>query len=328
MHWLLFRLSSLGDVALTSGPMRYWHERLGWEFTVLTRKIFAPLFTRHPAVREVISPQDHDLATGWPGFCRSLAAAYQGSGLMDLHGNWRSRLLSCFWRGPVRRYPKQGLARRLFLLHKSPGLSARLRAHSVPQRYLLAAQPVPPLPGELRPAIYLQPEERALAKEKLRAARTDGRGGAPVAIHPYAAHPLKTWPPDYWRTLAEKLDAAGRSWFVVGRGPGLFPGEARDFSNRTDLRELCALLGEAEILISGDSGPMHLATAVDTPVLALFGPTTVEWGFFPTGAKDLALEKELPCRPCSMHGRARCPRDGLCLLSITPEEVTGLLEKP
>lgn len=78
-----------------------------------------------------------------------------------------------------------------------------------------------------------------------------------------------------------------------------------DFTNRTDLRQLIALLAQADALVTGDSGPMHLASGVSTPVVALFGPTCREWGFFPTGENDRVLQAPLACRPCSLHGQNR-----------------------
>jgi ADP-heptose:LPS heptosyltransferase len=66
---------------------------------------------------------------------------------------------------------------------------------------------------------------------------------------------------------------------------------------------------------------MHLASAVDLPVLALFGPTTREWGFYPAGERDKVLELNLPCRPCSLHGARGNAKDCLCMRGIRPEEV-------
>ncbi|MDR2050279.1 MAG: glycosyltransferase family 9 protein [Deltaproteobacteria bacterium] len=328
-EWLLYRLSSLGDVALTSGPMRYWHERQGWLFTVLTRTDFAPLFERNPAVRSVLSPNEEQLRLpGLLSFFSELASAHRGKGLLDLHGTPRSRLLGGLWSGPVRRYPKMSLRRRLFLLRRSPADSAILREHSVAQRYALALEPRAPSPGDLLPEIYLAPEETRAAKARLRGIfNFSARAPSPlVALHPYATHCRKAWPEEYWRVFVRELEQAGLNWLVLGRGGGIFPGDARDLSNRTSLRELCALLAEARALVTGDSGPMHLAVAVRTPVLALFGPTTAEWGFFPAGEHDFVLESDLSCRPCSLHGRGSCPLRGLCLESITPAEVMRRLQ--
>src|ERR671939_277511 len=68
-----------------------------------------------------------------------------------------------------------------------------------------------------------------------------------------------------------------------------------------------ALLRRARALVSGDTGVMHMATGVGTPVVALFGPTVRAFGFFPYGSRAQVLELDLACRPCSSKGGPRCP---------------------
>jgi heptosyltransferase-2 len=74
------------------------------------------------------------------------------------------------------------------------------------------------------------------------------------------------------------------------------------------LRESAALIQRASVLVTNDSAPLHLATAVGTPIVALFGPTVPEVGFGPRRAGDATLgHTGLSCRPCSRHGPPRCP---------------------
>lgn len=322
--WLLFRLSSLGDVVLCTGVIRYLHNQYGWAFDVLTRPAFAPIFEHNPFVGNIITPAPHELKlpASLSFFCK-LAAARQDWGLLDLHCSLRSRMLGFLWRGPVRRYPKFGAERRAFLKSKSPELSALLRSSSVTQRYAMALSATPPQREELLPELYLTDSEKAAARVLLGniRRRPDARL---VALHPFATHARKTWPRGRWLELIKMLEAEGIDWIVVGQGEPLMPDDARDLTGQTNLRELAALLAEAELLLTGDSGPMHLASAVGTPVLALFGPTTAEWGFFPAGPRDVVLELALPCRPCSLHGTASGSAgacDGRCLGGISTRTV-------
>jgi ADP-heptose:LPS heptosyltransferase len=258
--------------------------------------------------------------------------------LLDLHGTLRSRHLSLLWKGPVRRFPKHALARRVFLLSGGRLRPAGLLRDNVPQRYCRTLLPRPPgdagLPGRrtLLPRLFLSPEELAFADKALaspdRPVLSGAARAAPlVALHPFAAHPAKTWPPDKWLRFASLLEQRGIAVFWTGKGsfPAL-PHTDRNFSNRTDLRQLAALLARADVLVTGDSGPMHLAGAVQTPVLALFGPTCEEWGFFPAGERDRVLQLPMPCRPCSLHGKIRCSRNAACLAGITPEYAADSLE--
>jgi len=81
-------------------------------------------------------------------------------------------------------------------------------------------------------------------------------------------------------------------------------------------------------VVSGDTGVMHMATGVGTPVVALFGPTVAQFGFFPYRAPAAVLERALDCRPCSATGTAACPLGHhRCLADITPEEVAAAVER-
>ncbi|MDR2893131.1 MAG: glycosyltransferase family 9 protein [Deltaproteobacteria bacterium] len=318
--WLVYRLSALGDVALLSGVLDYWHRSRGWRFIVMTKEPYADLFRQHPAVIGTEAVRPEDLARP-AAYFREVAARYKGCGLLDLHGTLRSRLLGFFWKGEKRGYGKLSWERRLFLRLRTPSLARRLRALNVPQRYALAVEDTPPPARDVLPRLYLDESERTAATERLAGIFGAGQAIAPLVLHPYATHALKQWPLENWRELAGLLDRHGLPWLVVGRGEGLFPGDARDLSNSTSLRELCALLEGSSLLITGDSGPLHLGAAMRLPVLALFGPTTAEWGFFPAGERDRVLELDLPCRPCSLHGAKGCAVNGECLRGIAPQQV-------
>ncbi|MBQ4132553.1 MAG: glycosyltransferase family 9 protein [Desulfovibrionaceae bacterium] len=329
------RLSAMGDVALITGVLDYWRQSRGWRFGVITRKSLAPLFTHHPAVDEVVGLTDAELH--FPaslGVFRRLASVNAGCDLIDLHDSLRTRMLAGLWKGRVLRYPKLGLARRLFLLSGRRLCEACLLEHNVPQRYAMAVESPPPASDRLIPHIYLDDEELVQAGLLIEKAgfNVHCMGGQPraplLALHPYATHQQKAWPAEYWLRLSAELDRRKINWFILGRESNaaarltLAAGNAgRDYTNKTDLRMTCALLACADLLISSDSGPMHLATAVGTPVLGLFGPTTRHWGFFPSGAGDQVLEADCPGRPFSLHGKSSGSRGENCMRMISPDAV-------
>jgi len=76
---------------------------------------------------------------------------------------------------------------------------------------------------------------------------------------------------------------------------------------QTDLALLTAAIDQCRVLVSNDSAPMHIAVARGTPVVALFGPTSPRQGYGPYTDRAIVIERDLPCRPCSRHGGARCP---------------------
>ncbi|MCH5277205.1 MAG: glycosyltransferase family 9 protein [Desulfovibrionaceae bacterium] len=337
----MIRLSALGDVALTTGILLRWQETLGLSFTVLTREAFAPLFERHPAVREVVGLKPDDMrGARQRRLFRDLAARFRGVPLVDLHGTLRTRMLSALWQAPVYRYPKYAVTRRLFLLSGGRMGRASLLARNVPQRYAAALDPLssrPAAPKDLLPFFPLTEEERAWSLAAL--SPLTRRAGPVVALHPFATHPAKAWPAEYWRELSLLLTRRGIAHVWIGRGnspaltapsaaapsPGPDSPLSLDLTNRTDVRQLIALLAQADALVTGDSGPMHLASGVSTPVLALFGPTCREWGFFPAGERDRVLQSSAACRPCSLHGKTGTACGQICMRALTPDMVAEKL---
>lgn len=327
-HMVAVRFSSMGDVVLTTGVLLDWHKKHGTMFTVITKEAFEPIFDHHPAVLNVIGFDENDLhgQTQAMNF-RGLMEKYRDSPLLDLHRNLRSAMMARIWRDAIICYNKMSLARRLFLWSKGRFFGEELRRYNVPQRYALGLYDKEDVPSaaELRPCIFLSQDEKARAEEQLAPLR---REGSPlVALHPFATHDAKSWPVDVWLRFASLLRQEGIGYFWVGQGEELPEEEnSRSFVNKTGLRELCALIGAADVLVTGDSGPMHIATATGTPALAMFGPTCREWGFFPSGEKDRVVQLDMPCRPCSLHGSGSCPRGNACITGITPERMLDELK--
>jgi heptosyltransferase-2 len=81
-------------------------------------------------------------------------------------------------------------------------------------------------------------------------------------------------------------------------------------------------------LITGDTGVMHMATGLGTPVVAMFGPTVRQFGFFPYNAHASVVERNLGCRPCTSHGGPECPLEHhLCMREILPDMVFTTLTR-
>ena len=105
-------------------------------------------------------------------------------------------------------------------------------------------------------------------------------------------------------------------------------GAAASAAGEFSLQETGALLQRARVVVSGDTGIMHMATGVGTPVVALFGPTVTQFGFFPYVAPSVVLERELSCRPCSATGTAACPLGHhRCLADIMPADVAAAVSR-
>jgi len=154
-----------------------------------------------------------------------------------------------------------------------------------------------------------------------------------VGIHPGSAWPTKCWFAERYAELALKMiKELGVKIVLVGDRKDSDLGESirqhsdADIANlcgKTSLTDLMALMRHFKLFITNDSGPMHIATAFGVPTLAIFGPTTKELGFFPYGKGHRVVEiKDLPCRPCALHGGKKCPLGHFkCMGLITTDMV-------
>ena len=162
--------------------------------------------------------------------------------------------------------------------------------------------------------------------------REAGVGSGPlVGLHPGSVWPTKRWFPERYAALAARLVKEASATVVLLGGPGdkaLAASVAAaagvgllDWTGKTTLPELLALTSKLDLLVTNDSGPMHVAAAHGVPVLAIFGPTTKELGFFPYGDGHAVLEADLACRPCGLHGAKECPEGHfLCMKLITVDQ--------
>lgn len=153
-----------------------------------------------------------------------------------------------------------------------------------------------------------------------------------MVLHPGAAVPARMWPPGHSAAAVELLSAAGHRVVVTG-GPGeteltaLVSGTTGiDLGGVTDLRGTAEVLSRASVVVTGNTGPAHLAAAVGTPVVSLFSPVVPAVRWAPYGvAVELLGDQDAPCR----GSRARdCPVPGHpCLASVRPEEVLAAVER-
>lgn len=154
-----------------------------------------------------------------------------------------------------------------------------------------------------------------------------------VTLCPGATYgPAKRWPAERFAEAAALIrERRGAEILVVGSPSetGIaeavltnLAGRACILTGRTSLRELMGVVARSTLLISNDTGPMHLANALGVPVVGIFGPTDPA-ATGPFQPPSRVLKKEVPCWPC--HYR-RCPLDHRCLTLITPAEVAAAAE--
>jgi heptosyltransferase-2 len=182
------------------------------------------------------------------------------------------------------------------------------------------------------PRLHVGPEEQAVVLKKLALGPATA---ARLAINAGAEYgPAKRWPAEYFVETALEVSARQPvEWLVLG-GPAdeaiareiaaRIPG-ARLLAGRTSLRDLMAVLAHCRLMLTNDTGPMHVAAAVGTPVVGLFGPTEPR-RTGPYGQVEHVLRLDLPCVPC-MSSRCRHKPEMECLTSILPDRAFGAVRQ-
>jgi heptosyltransferase-2 len=177
----------------------------------------------------------------------------------------------------------------------------------------------------------LYPDEGAREKAERSVGERHFADRPTIAIAPGSVWNTKRWPEENYKRLAAELFEARFNLIFIGSrderslceriisGSGA---AAVNVAGQTSVLESAAVIGECDLLISNDSGALHIANAMRTDVFAFFGPTVRSIGYFPFRDRDHVFEVDMECRPCSSHGGNKCPLGHhLCMKNISPQSV-------
>lgn len=311
-------------MVLTTPLIAYLAER--GPVDVVSTPAAAALLANHPAVRDRVVYDKRGADRGVGGF-RKLARMLRTRGYDAAYlaqGSMRSGALAVAAGVRTRVGFSSSAGRLFYTVHIAPienmhhaGRLLALGTGDV-QRAMSAEH--------LRPRLYPGEAERAAVDALL------GPMDAPVfAVAPGSIWGTKRWP--HFPALARALSRDGRVVVVGGEADRVL---AQEISNATDGRALDAtgrlsllasaeLIRRAAVLVTNDSAPLHLASAMNTPTVAVFGPTVPEFGFGPLADQRVVAGITLPCRPCDKHGPQRCPLGHWrCMREITADDVVAL----
>jgi heptosyltransferase-2 len=332
---LVIQTSFLGDMVLTTPLIAYLAER--GPVDVVATPAAGALLTNHPAVRETIVYDKRGSDGGVAGFMR-LAARLRGKRYATAYhaqGSARSGALSLAARIGDRVGFATSAGRMFYTTRVAPIENTH---HAARLLSLGTRDPLRAVSREaLRPRLYPGDAERA-AVDELLSGRRDER--TLVAVAPGSVWATKRWP--FYAELTTRLSASAQIVVVGGAADATLASEivaasngtAIDATGRLSLLASAELIARAALLVTNDSSPLHLASAMDTPTLAIFGPTVPEFGFGPlAGVSQVAGVSDLDCRPCDRHGPQRCPLGHWrCMREQTAEDVArsalDLLARP
>lgn len=193
----------------------------------------------------------------------------------------------------------------------------------------------------LSDTVFKRAAPRLYGEEPARVKTRYGLPDAYVVINASNSHIKKhrinyrAWPQPHWKALIERLSPRIVCVLIAGRGEERyfehirpFPPNTLDLTGRTPLADLIAIIAGARAVITTDTGPAHMASAVNTPVFALIGPTPAdETGPYPTADNTVRLlSAGLECSPCYRTPTMHACTDNRCMQLITPQMVADAVE--
>jgi heptosyltransferase-1 len=359
---LLIKLSAVGDVVHTIPVLnklrrRYPSARIDW----LVTPAIADLIRHHPAVSNVVLFTREDWATPWRfaalGRVGKLAAELRRARydlIVDMHGQFRTAFFTLaagapvrigfdrprpeVWHASERSFPREAYkhawkgareASWLAYTHRIP--VPTLDVHAV-DRYLTVG-PMLGLDGGPADFSFPVPADAVARVETLLRANGIAAGDGVLLCAPGTNWETKHWSAERFAEVARHFLARGWRIVLIGAqrerpvcarvaaaAPGTF-----DLCGQTSLTELAALVRRSSGAITNDSGPMHMAVALDRPVVSVFGPTDALW-IGPYRRPDAVLRADLPCAPCYLRQLRHCRHGHACMGEITAAAVIERME--
>lgn len=294
----------------------------------------AALLANDPHVRETIVYDKRGSARGIRGVVR-LARRLRGARYdvaYHAQGSARSATLTLLARVPERVGFSTSAGRALYtrqVLYRDD------RHHAERLLRLALGDDAPEqAPEALRPQLHPGRRERDAVDALLGAAGHDGR--PLVALAPGSVWATKRWP--YYPELAIALAGRARMIVIGGTGDaalaadiaGALPHDPPiDATGKLSLLASAELIGRAAVLVTNDSAPQHLASAMGTATVTVFGPTVPDFGFGPLAPASRTVgHPALACRPCDRHGPQQCPLGHWrCMRETTAEQVRSAVEQ-
>ncbi|NVO20327.1 MAG: lipopolysaccharide heptosyltransferase II [Bacteroidetes bacterium] len=326
---LIARLSSIGDIILTTAVVRSVRKAFPEaRITFLVKKEFSALLINNPNIDRVIT-FDKSGGTEALNQLKDQLKNENYDWFIDLHNNLRTNYLKRSIRFPqVSTYSKQSFRR--WLLVKI-GRNMFSEAKPVYLRYFDAVQNYN-ISYDGKGTDVLVSDDEKLKVEQILSSDGIDVSKPLFVLCPGASFSNKQWIPSRFGELADLLIEQRGGQLIFLGGPNdkhlcddIINGmkqKALNYAGQLSLLGSAALLSYAKVVITNDSGMMHLAQSQKTAVVAIFGPTTRQLGFFPLETRSRVIEKEVDCRPCTTKGLNYCPKKHFnCMQNISTMDV-------
>ncbi len=342
---LIIRFSSLGDIILTTPLLKILKQDFPEsEIDYCTKKSYADIIRYNPAINKVLEVSD-DMDFAELSLLKSILRKSKYDLILDLHNNLRTFYLKFFLRFSSKILVFKKYSFRKFLLVNFK-INIMKDLTPIMNRYIKVLHSIVKTEtmDNIKPGIFTNDYAKEEA-EKLISNLKIPQKSKLICIVPSSKHFTKTYPAENFAELINKFNKDEYSFLLIGKGndevsikkiKSLTGENVYDLCDKLTLLELTEVMKKCDLVISGDTGPMHIAEATGTPLIMMAGSSVKEFGFFPSktspptplllqrrGENNTILEVDgLKCRPCSHIGRESCPKGHFkCMKNITADMV-------
>jgi lipopolysaccharide heptosyltransferase II len=336
LRFLLFRLSSLGDVVLTTFLPKLLKEIYpDCEIDFVTTNIFRDIYKFNPYIDNLIT---YDKTWSKAEYKIQKIALIMGGDkydyFIDLHNTRRSRFFSKGLAEKITRIKKNRI-QKLALVYLKKNIFPQ--DYSIAQNYLDSLSFIESKNREIETEIWLGGEKAENSYQKNKKMPT-ASATFRIAIAPGAKHFTKRYPVEKFIDFAKVLSLQIDCHFVllgsndeieqcsaISAGLGDL---STNLAGKTNILESVQELSNCDLLVTNDSGLMHIAAARKIPTIAIFGSTVKEFGFAHYRENFAILDVDLKCRPCTHIGRKTCTKGHFnCMNLITSQSLTETAKK-
>ena len=329
--FLIIRFSSIGDVILTTPLIRCLRATYpGSQIDFLVKKEFAVVLSGNPHISNIITFDKKDSRSELRRI-RMLIQFTRYSMILDIQKNIRSMLICAGSRTGVAGYSKKLFARDLLIRFN---INIYKEIKPVYLRYFEAVETL----GVQYDGKGTEVFPSQLETENVNAILSQNHVPADVpllVIAPGAQWENKRWTTEGFASASDTFCMQTGAYTVLIGGQGdieicnsvqsQMKASSLNLAGKLSLMGSAALLGKAAMVFTNDTGMLHMAQAMKAPVVAVYGPTTRELGFFPLPENSRVAETEISCRPCTQKGLHSCPKKHFrCMNDIRPEVVSNL----
>lgn len=332
--FLIIRFSSIGDVILSTPLIRCLRTTYpDSEIDFLIKKEFSAVLSGNPHISNLLV---FDKSNGSKELINMRQTIKQNkyTHIIDIQGNIRSVFIRTRSGAQVTGFSKRVFYR--FLLIKLR-INLYKEVKPVYLRYFEAVEKLGVKYDNKGTELFYAPSDKQQIKAELE--KHEINTSQPLLIiAPGAQWANKRWEPESFARVADKL-AEHFHYNVVllgGKGDVEICQKVQQFMSHTcfvvagkpSLMQSAALISMADLVITNDTGMLHMTQALGISVVAVFGPTTKELGFFPIPTRSKVAETDIKCRPCTQKGLNSCPKTHFnCMKHVNPEKVISLAQE-